>query len=248
MSALHQLYLNYLRGPDHPMKGRIIRYIERAIFPQKGVPIGTDDGVKMWLHPRANGERHILHAGIYQPNCLRFTRANLRYGDVAAIAGVSIGHQLIAAGQTVGTEGIAIGVDPHPAALMRTRENIALNRLGNVRLVSAALGEKEEILPIVGDMPDVRGASFIHQLDEAPFYVSVTTLPALLQKLDIANLNALFLDVIGYEPQILRAISVSSYRPRLITVAVHPFVCKRSDVTFADFRCLLTGMGYALWT
>jgi hypothetical protein len=106
----------------------------------------------------------------------------------------------------------------------------------------------EEILPITGEMPDVRGASFTHPLDDAPFYVLVTTLPAVLQKLHITRLNALFLDVIGYEPQVLKAISVSSYRPRFITVAVHPIVCKNTGTTFADFRCLLTEMGYALWT
>jgi FkbM family methyltransferase len=248
MSAVHQLYLRYVRGPDHPMKGRIVSHIERAIFPERGIALGTDDGTQMWVHPRAYAERHILHTGTYQRNCLRFTRANLKHGDVVAVAGVSLGHQLIAAAQMVGPEGTALGVDPHPAALMRSRENVVLNKLGNVRLVAAALGDKDSILPLTGHMPDVRGASFTHALDETPFYVSVTTLPALLEKLDVVRLDALFLDVIGYEPQVLRALSGSTYRPRLITVAVHPIVCKNTGVTFANFRCLLTEMGYALWT
>jgi hypothetical protein len=81
MSTLHKLYMSYLRGPDHPMKGRIIRHIERAIFPESGAPLGIDDGVQLWLHPRANAERHILQTGTYQPGCIQFVRTNLKDGD-----------------------------------------------------------------------------------------------------------------------------------------------------------------------
>src|SRR5262249_42632626 len=131
MGVLHQVYLSYLRGPDHPMKGRVLNLLERTIIPEEGIPCETDGGVWMYLHPRKCWERHLLSGGRYHPGLVHFMRMNIRAGETVAIAGISFGQQVIVASRAVGARGRVITIDPHPAALMQARNNIALNELPN---------------------------------------------------------------------------------------------------------------------
>jgi FkbM family methyltransferase len=245
MGILRQVYRSYLRGPNHPMKGRVLGLLERTIVPDEGIPSETDGGVRMYLHPRRYWERHLLSGGQYHSGLTHFIRMNIRAGETVAFAGISFGQQVIVASRVAGAHGRVVGIDPHPAALMQARNNIALNELpNNVFLVCAALSDHSAILPMSATVLDHVGeGSFIKPAGSFPYYVPVDTLPAVLGKLNIDALDMLFLDVIGFELPILAALE-APYLPRLITVAVHSWVCRQMNLTLLDYQNRLVELGY----
>jgi FkbM family methyltransferase len=227
------------------MKGRVLHLLERTIVPEGGIPCETDGGVRMYLHPRKYWERHLLSGGQYHPGLVHFMRMNIRAGETVAIAGISFGQQVIIASRAVGAHGRVIAIDPHPAAMMQARKNIALNELpNNVFLVGAALSDHSAILPLSAAVPDHVGeASLIKPVGSFPYYVAVTTLPEVLGKLKIDTLDMLYLDVIGFELPIL-AVLKAPYLPRLMTVVVHPWVCRQMNLTLRDYQNRLIELGY----
>jgi FkbM family methyltransferase len=172
-------------------------------------------------------------------------RMNIRAEETVAIAGISFGQQVIVASRAVGIRGRVIAIDPHPAALTQARKNIVLNDLpNNIFLVSAGLSDHSTILPLSAGVPDHVGeGSFIKPAGSVPYYVPVATLPEVLHKLNIETLDMLYLDVIGFELPILTVLD-APYLPRLITVVVHPWVCRQMNLTLLDYQNRLGKLGY----
>ena len=248
LRLMHRLYRSYLRGPSHPAKGHVLHLIEQ-LLPERGIVCATDGDVWMYLHPRRQWERHLLKGGKYHPGLCHFMRLNLHAGDTVAIAGISFGQQVIVASRAVGESGWVVGVDPHPIALAQTRENIALNTLPlNIRLVAAALGEQRAVLPISGVIAaHVGEGSLIKPTDSLPYWVTVDTLPTLLRSLGIEKLDALFLDVIGFELPVLNGLS-APYLPRLMTAVVHPWVAQQTGLSLHNYQNKFAELGYSSWT
>ena len=243
------MYQRYVWGPEHPFKGRILRHLEQLIFPERGLPFETHGGIRMYLHPRFEWERHLLRGGTYQPGLCRFIKTNILPGETVAIAGIGFGQQIIIASRATGSNGYVVGIDPHPAALVRARDNIALNNHpDNIKLVSAALGERRAMLPLSGVViGHVGHGSLIKPANDLPYQVVVESLPQLLQGLGIGKLDVLFLDVIGFELPILSALE-PPYLPRLMTVVVHPLVCAQMTLTLQNYQDRLAALGYGYWT
>lgn len=242
-------YRRYVRAPNHPMKGRILKYIERTLLPANGIRCLTQDDIWMRLRPDRSWENHLLRGGTYQHDLCKFMSYNLRSGDMVAIAGVSFGLQMVVASRAVGPNGCVVGIDPHPAALITTRDNLSLNALpADTMLVAAALGKQNNILPISSAIIDHVGeASLLKVSGNLPYYVSVSTLPEILSNLRVARLDALFLDVIGYEKPILETLA-EPYWPRLMIVSVHPWVAQQTGDTLDIFQSKLFGMGYSTFS
>jgi FkbM family methyltransferase len=243
--VLSDLYRRYAGGPDHPMKGRLLGYLERLI-PRSGIEADTVQGIRMRLDPWRSWERHLLRGGTYHPSLNRFIETNLRSGDIVAIAGISFGQQIIIASRCVGSNGIIIGIDPHPAALSRCRDNVLLNSIpANVRLVAAALGERTALAPLRAEIGDHVGeASLIKESGTLPFHVPVITLSDALRFLGVSRLDGLILDVIGYELPVLAGIE-ERYRPRIITLVGHQWVANQLGLSLKDYQAALHAIGYA---
>src|SRR5262249_23202877 len=243
---LHRLYRSYLRGPDHPAKLRILRQLDRILFPDQGIPFEIDGGIRMYLHPRGAWEHHLLKGGQYQPNLHRFMQLNVKAGETVAIGGISFGQEVILASKVVGASGRVIAVEAHPAALVRTRQNIGLNDLpNNISLVGAALGEQSTIAPISAIVKDHVGeGSLIKPSEDCPYYVLVDTLPAILQRLGIDKLDVLFLDVAGFDLPVLRALQ-TTFLPKLMTVTVHPWIVARLGINLEHYHQELRRIGYS---
>jgi FkbM family methyltransferase len=246
---MQRLYRRYLCGPSHPSKLRVVRWIERRLFPSEGLPFDVGDGVRLYLHPRHEVEAKLLRRQPFQASLNQFIKQNLGAGDVVAIAGVSFGHQPILASRAVGPTGCVVAIDPAPRALLRAQMNLSLNGAGdNVRLVSAALGDEAAAVPMkVTAEDDVQSASLVKPAGSLPVYVLVESLPSILRRLGLARLDVLILDVIGFELPVLRGLEAPAL-PRLMSVSVHPWVLERTGKTLQDHTALLAGMGYRCYT
>jgi FkbM family methyltransferase len=248
-TLIQHLYRSYLCGPSHPCKLRIARWIERRLFPDQGLPFQVEDGIHLYLHPRYEVEYKLLHRRQYQASLCRFMRQNLSSGDIVAIAGVSFGHQTIIASKAVGTSGSVIAIDPSPGALIRTHSNLLLNSVGgNVKLVSAALGDQPAAVPMRPTLEnDVQGGSLIKQAGSVPFTVLVENLPSLFLRLGVLRVDTLILDVIGFEIPVLRGLR-APLLPKLMTLCIHPWVLQNTRTTLADHKTLLESLDYGCWT
>jgi hypothetical protein len=145
----------YVRGPDHPMKYRVVQWLGRRVIPERGIRAPAHPDLELYLHPRDWIEYQLLRGGRYEPLTLAFLSANLRPGDAAVLAGVNFGQHVAVAARAVGPSGLVVGVEPQPAALLRAARNLRLNGLAaQVRLVSAALGRTDALLPMRWSQPE----------------------------------------------------------------------------------------------
>src|SRR3954449_2177703 len=74
---VQRLYRRYLCGPSHPSKLRVVRWIERRLFPSEGLPFDVGGGIRLYLHPRSDVEARLLRRQEYQASLNRFLEQNM---------------------------------------------------------------------------------------------------------------------------------------------------------------------------
>jgi FkbM family methyltransferase len=240
------LIVRYLRGPEHPGKLRVVRRWMGRVIPERGVVASVAPDLKLYLHPRDWIEYLLLRGTAYEPLTLAFLTANLAAGDAAILAGVNFGLHVARAARAVGPTGVVVGVEPQPAALLRAKMNLDLNGLVPVvRLVQAALGRMERLVPMPWSNPENAGAASL--LDEgAGFWVPMLRLEALTALLGGRSPRLLLLDVQGHELEVLAGCDLKQ-GPELIVVELDPEFLRRSEVPADDVATRLRDAGYVLY-
>ena len=199
----------YLRGPSHSAKLRVVRLLARTLIPARGLVAAVSPGLRLYLHPSDWIEHLLLTGAGYEPHTLAFIESNLSPGDGAVLAGVNFGLHVAVAARAVGASGRVVGVEPQPAALLRTRANLALNGLEDrVSLVAAALGSRNDLVSMAWSRPDNPGAASL--VDSGPgFMTPMVGLESVLPFLGERPRRLLLLDVQGYEEQVLMGMDLS---------------------------------------
>jgi FkbM family methyltransferase len=240
------LISRYLRGPEHPGKLRLVRSFAGRVIPERGVRAKVAPELKLYLHPRDWIEYLLLRGTAYEPLTLAFLAANLVAGDAAILAGVNFGLHVARAARAVGPTGVVVGVEPQPAALLRAKMNLELNGLAaGVRLVQAALGRREELVPMPWSNPANAGAASL--LDSgAGFWVPMLRLDSLTALLGGRRRRLLLLDVQGYELEALAGCDLEN-GPELLVVELDPEFLRRSGVAAGDIAERLLAARYALY-
>lgn len=248
--VLFQIYRLYVQGPEHPAKLRIVRWLGYNILPKEGGVFEVNKNIKLYLHPYDWIEYLLLKDGQYEPLTLDFIEHNLSLGQTALFAGVNFGLHLILASRCVSNKGCVIGVEPQPSSLNRAYQNIMLNNLPeNIRLVSGALGEKYDLLPMGQAPENNRGSAslVIQPIGSVPLYIYVDYLPSLLSKLGINNIDLMLLDVEGYELNILKTLT-STNLPKIMIVEVNPYILRKINISEHLIYDHLSSLGYTCWT
>jgi FkbM family methyltransferase len=236
----------YLRWPEHPGKLRVVRALARTVIPEAGVVAPVHGGIRLCLHPRDWIEYLLLRGIPYEPLTLQFIRANLRPGDGAVLAGVNFGLHVAVAAMAVSAEGLVVGVEPQPAALVRARRNLALNELTpQVHLVAAALGRAAKLIPMAWSNPENAGAASL--LDEGHgVVVPMIRLGEVLPLLGNRRFRLLLLDVQGYEEEVLAGAELHA-GPELMIVELDPEFLARAGSVASRVAERLTAAGYDLF-
>ena len=241
-----RLITGYLRAPEHPGKLRVVRALARTIIPDAGVVATVDDGLRLYLHPRDWIEYLLLKGTPYEPLTLGFMRANLRPGDAAVLAGVNFGLHVAVAASAVSRDGMVVGVEPQPAALMRARLNLDLNGLeSRVRLVAAALGATEQLVSMAWANPENAGAASL--LDQGnSFDISMVRIGTVLPILGGRPFRLLLLDVQGYELEVLAGADLE-HGPEMMIVELDPEFLARAKSAPEQITQRLAAAGYDLY-
>ncbi len=155
-------------------------------------------------HQGSATERGALLNPDYNIEELRFLRAHLRQGGVFVDVGANVGTYALALARDVGTAGKVIAIEPHPVTHARLAFNNAASGFAQVALVQAAAGADDGELLIETD-GDNLGASHIVSGDASGKAIRVPSLrlQRILQEAAVTRVDALKIDVEGYEDRVL---------------------------------------------
>lgn len=166
----------------------------------------------------------------------------LRPGDVYVDVGANIGHLVIEAAQCVGERGQVYAFEAHPRITTYLRENVALNRLNNVRVAQIAIGDRIDWVTL----SDLRADDMnrIVQDGNVPHY-TVLMLPLDLVCAHVSP-TLLKVDVEGYEWFVFRGASQLLDRTAFVYFEMWDEHQRQFEKTFADLYDLLGQHGFQI--
>ena len=157
-----------------------------------------------FFHQASATERGALFDPDYNREELDFLRANLPKGGALIDVGANVGTYALTLARQVGDSGIVIAIEPHPVIHARLAFNCAASGFAQVRLVAAAAGESDGEVMIETDSANL-GASHvvIGRASAGAFQVPCFTLQHILERAGITKVDALKIDVEGFEDRVL---------------------------------------------
>jgi len=187
------------RGAFRPMLSRLVNLLRPGPIdlPYQGASF-------RFYHQCSATERGALFNPDYHLEELNFLRAHTPSGGVFADVGANVGTYALVLASQVGADGKVIAIEPHPVTHARLAFNRAASNFAQVRLVAAAAGPADGELLIETD-GDNLGAS--HVVSGAPaanaIKVPSLRLSRILDEAAVAKLDALKIDVEGFEDRVL---------------------------------------------
>ena len=230
-----------------------------AKFPQT---ISLDDlgsqvrlqGPPLQFHVYSPVERYrIAEYGGEQETLLRFLSA-LQAGDVVYDVGASVGLFSVAAARLVG-QGAVYSFEPDPSTRARLEENVRLNHLENVHLVTWAVSDREGELTLFTDGAAGFAPSMVRQdrpgAPKGETVVLTRSLDTALASGELRLPDVLKIDIEGAEalclrgcPRLLRG--EFGKPPRALFVEVHPDLLPALGSSAEEIEELMQTLGYRL--
>jgi len=187
------------RGAFRPMLSRLCN-----LFRAGPIDVAYQGASFRFYHQFSATERGALFNPDYNLEELSFLRAHVPAGGVFVDVGANVGTYALALATQVGTNGKVIAIEPHPVTQARLAFNRAASKFSQVTLVAAAAGPSDGELLIETDGNNL-GAS--HIASGAPsanaIKVPSLTLQRILEEAGVAKVDALKIDVEGFEDRVL---------------------------------------------
>jgi FkbM family methyltransferase len=187
------------RGAFRPMLSRLLN-----LFRSGPLDVKYQGAAFRFYHQGSATERGALLNPDYNIEELRFLRAHVADRGVFVDVGANVGTYALALARDVGEAGKVIAIEPHPVTHARLAFNHAASGYTQVRLVQAACGAEDGELLIETD-GDNLGASHIVPGDASGKAIRVPSrrLSRILEEASVARVDALKIDVEGYEDRAL---------------------------------------------
>ncbi|WP_425909026.1 FkbM family methyltransferase [Nitrobacter sp. TKz-YC02] len=161
---------------------------------------GTFQGGDFRFHYFDNGtELGALLNPSYNQEEIDFLRRNIPKGGTFIDIGANIGLYAIVISKHVGPNGRVIAIEPHPTASERLKFNCSASNLTNLEVAQVAVAASPGRLMIVSDENNL-GAS---RVGNSGVTVSREPLTTILAERKVSTIDALKIDVEGYEDQAL---------------------------------------------
>lgn len=193
------------------------------------------DGCDYVLLPEMNGfamlvastdvgiGRELALYRIHEPMATKLLPGFVPYGGVVLDIGANIGYYTLLLSRLVGNEGLVVAVEPHPVNFHLLQLNLRINRVSNVRLVSAAVSDEEGEAHLF----EAEGSNW-HSLlptertSEKAIKVPTLTIDALASQIG-RPIDLLRMDIEGGELKALKGgeNTLRHHRPVLV-VEIHP--------------------------
>jgi FkbM family methyltransferase len=187
------------RGAFRPMLSRLVNLLRAG-----PVDVQYQGAAFRFYHQASATERGALFNPDYNIEELDFLRKHTPAGGVFVDVGANVGTYTMPLAQHVGRSGKVIAIEPHPVTHARLAFNRAASGFTQVILVAAAAGSSDGELMIETD-GDNLGASHIVSAERAGKAIKVPSLrlQRILDDAGVAHVDALKIDVEGYEDRVL---------------------------------------------
>jgi FkbM family methyltransferase len=187
------------RGAFRPMLSRLVNLLREG-----PVDVQYQGASFRFYHQFSATERGALFNPDYNVEELDFLRSHAPVGGVFVDVGANVGTYAMALARHVGPAGKVIAIEPHPVTFARLAFNRTASGFNQVDLVAAAASDSDGELLIETD-GDNLGASHIATGAATANAVKVPALrlQRILQEAGISNVDALKIDVEGFEDRVL---------------------------------------------
>jgi FkbM family methyltransferase len=187
------------RGAFRPTLSRLVN-----LFRGGPVDVPYQGASFRFYHQFSATERGALFNPYYNLEELDFLRAHTPVGGVFVDVGANVGTYAMALARHVGEDGRVVAVEPHPVTHARLAFNRTASGFTQAILVAAAAGASDGELMIETD-GDNLGASHVVTGEASAQAVKVPALRLLriLQDAGVPNVDALKIDVEGFEDRVL---------------------------------------------
>ncbi len=160
----------------------------------------------MRLDPRKNitEKRLLLSPSRFELEERLALAQDLKQGDIFVDVGANIGAYSLWVANIVGASGQVVSVEPQPAVLARLRANVELNPNFNVKIFPCGAGPRDGRMLLSVGSSNEGGASMATELGGGKSVeVSIRPLFDLVTEAGINHINAMKIDIEGFEDQAL---------------------------------------------
>jgi FkbM family methyltransferase len=241
----------YRRGPEHPAKIRIVRWLARRLTGGR-VRLNYADGATIAMDPADYIGWTVFTEGHYEPATLRLAlRIMAREPGLFVDVGAHCGWYTCAVARLMGCTVVAIEADCGNCAQLR--DNIELGKLANVVVFNGAVGANFEAVemdhPAHGNSGTAairsgRGTGVLHGN-----LVATVPLEALLTRIARPPARPVLvkIDVEGSEADVLAGLDFAGpFRPKHVLMEFDPTLFVRSWKSFKSVRAFFADRDYDL--
>lgn len=192
----------------------------------KRLPIRTKIGV-FTVDPFSDLGRDLTRAGVYEPDMEETLRAYLNPGSVFVDLGANEGYFTVHGAKCVGASGRVVAVEPQSRLLPVIKENIRLNALTNVEVVSVAVSDEDAERDLYLSALSNTGASGLAEPSDCRSAeserVTAKRLGALLDELGLMQVDVMKMDIEGFEYEaVMGAVEVFQHkRIKALAIEIH---------------------------
>ena len=183
--------------------------------------------MRLYLDNNASERRLLVTPHFFDPNDLEILASHITPGYAFVDLGANVGIYSLFVARLAGPDAKILAVEPHPVAVQRLRDNIALNGF-RISVAEMAVAERDGLLELAVDSNNigattVRGGRRVRGRREQ-ITVPSCTLHRLVAEHGFQRIDALKLEIEGAEGRALRPFLKTAPRtlwPRLISLESH---------------------------
>lgn len=171
----------------------------------------TEDGIRIRCRLPDAIPMCLYLFGTWEPDLVAFLRRRLRPGDTFVDVGANIGCLSALASRLVGPSGAVVAIEPSPAVIAELQETLTRNDLTNVRVVAAAVSDRDQELHLFGG--PIRNTGMTTTVARSGLReegrVHAAPLGSLVTRDELATARVVKIDVEGAEDHVLSGMLAS---------------------------------------
>ena len=220
--ALWRGYIRFLRS-DKERIGVAERWVRALLLTAPSIPMflmlriraalrgpltvegNTEDNVRFRCRLPDAIPTCVYLFGTWEPDLVAFLRRRLQPGDTFIDVGANIECLSASASRLVGPRGTVVAIEPSPTLIAALQETLTRNDLTNVRLVDAAVSDRDHSLPLFEGPSRNTGmtATVAHSGLREDGRVRAAPLGSLVTREELATARLVKIDVEGAEDRVL---------------------------------------------
>ncbi|RYG54372.1 MAG: FkbM family methyltransferase [Chitinophagaceae bacterium] len=245
---IFKLLQRFIRRAPFPGQMRVFHYLfSRNRFRENYVMSFPLNG-NFLLHTDTKKliDARVVYTGDYEPGIKDVFKAIIKPGDTVLDIGANVGFHTLFFSELTGVQGRVFAFEPIPSNYQKLRANIALNEARNVRALSIALGNKNEVIEIFVDTTNDNPGSFnLFAKGELNTKIDCRRGDDVIASLELDRVDMMKVDVEGYEQFVLEGLQgmIGRYQPKIVFEFDKNYQLKHANDQFGVFH-VLSPFGY----